>query len=215
MGNYKMLFGSKQVKSLAFSPDGKWIASGGIGVVEIWDAHSGKLKHTVRGGSNCVVFTPDSTRVIGCGEGRVWIWEVISGENLLSIQSEPKNPTCVAVSFDGTRICCGHQDGSITVWDSRMSKGMFGAVEFGFVEDEPGYENEPGYDSWRERAQRSQNISPVWHRQNAEQAEKDENWFAARFHLRCLLKYLPDDEDVQNRLRRAEVALQDESSEQE
>src|SRR5262249_11686591 len=44
-----------------------------------------------------------------------------------------------------------------------------------------------------------------WHQQQAAQAEKEQEWFAAEFHLRQLLKDNPEDDDLK---RRHELAVE-------
>jgi WD40 repeat protein len=64
------------IESLAFSSDGRWIASGGrtttFGVYEVilWDAETGKVKHTIPGLPEppyAVAFSPDCKTLFVCG----------------------------------------------------------------------------------------------------------------------------------------------------
>jgi hypothetical protein len=58
------------------------------------------------------------------------------------------------------------------------------------------------YDPQRELAERMalQAVNRVyWHQQKADQAERDQDWFATAFHLGQLLKDKPDDPDLKRR----------------
>jgi hypothetical protein len=63
------------------------------------------------------------------------------------------------------------------------------------------------YDSWAEDAARRQATDPQYHADTAQEAEQDEDWFAARFHLRWLVEHSPDDEYLADRLNRAEILI--------
>lgn len=60
------------VKDVAVSPDGRWIASGGIGgVVKIWELDTGKVVYELPQSSskqsvNCIEYNPQ-TLTLACG----------------------------------------------------------------------------------------------------------------------------------------------------
>ena len=67
-------------------------------------------------------------------------------------------------------------------------------------------------DPWRQDLLRRTSREPMWSERDAKECESDEDWFAARFHLRRLSELRPDDPTVESRLNRVDVILAGEST---
>ena len=67
-------------RSLAFSPDGRRLASGGLWVTHVWDLGSGRATHEFeghRGMVNALAFSADGKRLAtGSEDSTVLIWDV-------------------------------------------------------------------------------------------------------------------------------------------
>lgn len=119
------------VESLAYSPDGKWLASGAFQEVILWDAQTGALKHRVTGFAERVVavgFSPDSTLLaIGGGapteDGEIKIVEVATGKVMADIKSGHSD-TVFGVSFspDGKLLATCGADKFVKVWEVPAGK---------------------------------------------------------------------------------------------
>jgi WD40 repeat protein len=91
-GNASKTLGQQplEVRSIAASQNGKWVASGRQdGTIELLDAASGKPVHTFQahlGEVNALVFSPDGTRIASGGaDTAVKIWDVVTGLPLVSL----------------------------------------------------------------------------------------------------------------------------------
>ena len=68
---------------MAFSPDGRWVASGGgDSFVKVWDSHAGEFVRGFRGHKGIVTsvaFSPDGRRLLsGSRDKTVKVWDVTS-----------------------------------------------------------------------------------------------------------------------------------------
>lgn len=136
------------VWSVAFSPDGMRIVTGGgdfnvPGEVKVWDAAKGgkaqlELNDITGGGgasSSSVAFSPDGARIItGNGDGIATVVDAKTGAVLLKLRQHARDTGAAqelwvghgvrsaAFSPDGTRIVTTggtRSSGEVTVWDAR------------------------------------------------------------------------------------------------
>jgi WD40 repeat protein len=109
--------------SIAFSPDGTCIASGGSdadSTIMLWDAETGGEIMALKGhfrGIGRLIFSPDGKRLMSGGrDGTTKAWDVSTGTEVMSLQGVE----LVAVSPDGKTIAVTDTDG-ITLLESEAS----------------------------------------------------------------------------------------------
>jgi WD40 repeat protein len=120
------------VESLAYSPDGKLIASGSYQEVVLWDAEAGTVKQKLTGFADRVVtlnFSPDGKLLATGGgapteDGEIKIFDVETGKVVVEIKSGHSDTVYgVCFSPDGTKLATCGADKFVKVFE--MPSGKF------------------------------------------------------------------------------------------
>ena len=113
---------------MAFSPDGKRLATGGGAATQIWDASTGKALLTLAGQAGTtfsVAFSPDGTRVAaGRMDKTAKVWDVGTGQVLFTLSGHGGIIYSVAFSPDGKRLTTASADATVKVWDVSSAKEL-------------------------------------------------------------------------------------------
>jgi len=126
---------TEAVVSVAFSPDGKHLASGsGDKTVRFWDINTETPQYTCKGHKNwvlAVAWAPNGKKLAsGCKSGAIWMWDPTTGNQIGKtlmghkqfitwLQWEPlhRNPAC-------RRLASASKDGTIRIWDTVLGQTL-------------------------------------------------------------------------------------------
>jgi hypothetical protein len=138
----RQLDGHTDWVALAFSPDGKTLASaGGDQIVRLWEVATGQERWHRELAENVVwalAFSPDGKtlamatsgwvsvtfnpggKALGT-ESTIRVWEAATGKGRYRLAGHSGWPTALAFSADGERLASGGTDTSVLVWNRSLS----------------------------------------------------------------------------------------------
>src|SRR5690242_18645668 len=123
-----------QINAIAWSPEGKRIASASFDGVHLWDAATGQHLLTLGAPANALAWSPDGKRLLTGGfpfvdgNGQVisstQMWDTTNGKPILSYAGHSDEVKAVAWSPDGKRIASAGQDSAVQVWSASTGKTL-------------------------------------------------------------------------------------------
>ena len=108
------------VLSLAFSYDGKFLASGNEwGAIEIWNASTWQEIQTLshqNGQDRALSFTPDGLKLVSGNNSIITIWELATGQQVHRLSGHSGSINSLAISPDGLKLASGSSNGTVKLW---------------------------------------------------------------------------------------------------
>ncbi len=117
------------ITGVAYSPDGKLIASSGSdGRVFVQDAVTGRAVHVLAHPghtSTAVAFSPDGKLVATASDdGTIGLWNATTGQPTATLRGPSTGVFGVAFNPDGRTLASADGDGTVAVWDLRAERAL-------------------------------------------------------------------------------------------
>jgi uncharacterized protein with WD repeat len=122
------------VRALAFSRDGKWLATGGgvpakRGEVKIWDLEQRVERLHFEGHDDCiyaVAFSPDGAMLATASYDKlIKLWDAATGKEIRTLKDHIDAVYALAFTGDGKRLVSGAADRTVKVWDPSTGARLY------------------------------------------------------------------------------------------
>ena len=111
-----------EISSVAFSPDGRTLASGGRNSpLQLWDPDTGTLRHTLEGhsrGIGSLAFSPDGRTLASNWGNTVHLRDADTGTLRHTLEGHSRGIGSLAFSPDGRTLASASLDNTVHLWDT-------------------------------------------------------------------------------------------------
>ena len=118
------------ISCVGYSPNGKWIASGGGNLVRLWDTdprrHLRLIANLGAYGVYCLAVSPDSKMLAaGCANGSIYVWDVNGKDTKPRAVIQASTAVIYSVAFDPKGkplLACGGYDTAVRLFDLKPTQ---------------------------------------------------------------------------------------------
>ena len=123
---HQFLFGhTGRALAVAFSLDGRWLASGGANEILIWEPGADEPIYTLTGHTGKIqdlAFRPNGNLASASVDGTVRLWDISTQQQIRVFEGHAGQVTSVDFNPSGKRIVSGSRDRTLKLWETDTGK---------------------------------------------------------------------------------------------